>query len=151
MIVGWVTSNSPKDHRGAQEQAALLSSNQVPDQGHRISPQMPQGRGEHRASLLFCSRFGYLGETGSGVYTPKLWGGSTITTSHLHPSSPRAVSTGAYITQVLLISGTEMQSVKLEKTGYQSPALAMTQASFQTKPGQASSFLSHQHSVLEKN
>lgn len=44
MLVGWITSNSPKDLRGRQAEAALVSSNQVPDQRQR-SPQDPEAAG----------------------------------------------------------------------------------------------------------
>lgn len=67
VLVGCVTSNSPKDHRGGEQEAALVSPNQVPDQATWEKSSGPKGCRVgvgHRSSLL-CSRIGYLGETGS--------------------------------------------------------------------------------------
>lgn len=65
MLVGWVTSSSPKDHRGGEKEAALVSFNQVPDQGQR-SPQGPKAAGWGWGTEPHCSSVpgsGNLGET----------------------------------------------------------------------------------------
>lgn len=117
MLVGWVPSSSPKDHRGGEKAAALVSFNQAPDQGQR-SPQGPKAAGWGWGTEPLCSSVpgsGNLGDS-SEVCIPELPGvvpsppaiSSLCSSSSLH---------GACVTQVLLESGPKMQSVKLEKTG----------------------------------
>lgn len=71
VLVGCVTSSSPKDHRGSKEEAALVSPNQVPEQATRESPPGPEAAGwgwgtNHCPSAQTRS----WGETASWVYAP---------------------------------------------------------------------------------
>lgn len=73
VLVGCVTSNSPKDHRGGEQEAALVSPNQVPHQATWEKSSGPRGcrvKVGHKSSLLFF-RLSYLGQTGSRAWTCK--------------------------------------------------------------------------------
>lgn len=155
VLAGCVTSNRPKDHRGGEQEAALVRPNQVPDQTTWEKSSGPRGCRVglgHRTSLLY-SRIGYLGETGSWACTCK----APPARCHHHQMSrslqslcneatlPGCLPLGLLLLEsfsVLMLRFT--LSVPLKKGGdYQYPTLALTRASFQSKPGKAYSYLSH--------
>lgn len=118
MLVGWVISSSPKDHRGGEKAAALVSFNQVPDQGQR-SPQGPKAAGWGWGTEPHCSSVPGSGNLGETVLRSASQNSPEVVPSPPAVSSLCSSSSlhGAYVTQVLFKCGAKMQSVKLEKTG----------------------------------